>query len=111
MARLAAEEKRQSLSIELVERYGRVTATWLWTNRLRTSSFLVQKLGRASTGLSQAKPGLERRSGVVTRGNRRRSRIAQSTESIVLAVIRPRTYRHVTELNELPVTEINVVER
>ena len=46
----------------------------------------------------------------MTCGNRRRRRTAQSTESIVPTVIRPGTCRHVRELNELPVTEINIGE-
>jgi hypothetical protein len=47
----------------------------------------------------------------VTHGNRRRSRTAKSTESVVLTVNRPGTGRNVKELDELPVTEIDVVER
>ena len=49
--------------------------------------------------------------GAMTRGNGRRFRTVNSIKSIVITVNRPGAYWHAQEVDELPVTGIDVFER
>jgi hypothetical protein len=53
---------------------------------------------------------LERRGNVVADSNRRRFRTAVATKGIVVTVERPRADWHLEEIDELPVTQIDVGE-